>query len=67
VTEKDTAIEAAVKAMFLAAVKEKSVRAAREAADRTEGRVPLPLVGRSDEPIAISNIPRPDRSKKQDK
>jgi hypothetical protein len=43
------------------------VRAAREAADRTEGRVPLPLIGSSEEPIAIniiSHIPRPDRSKK---
>ena len=34
--------------------------------DRVEGRVPLPLIGSSDEPIAITilnNIPRPDRSK----
>jgi hypothetical protein len=32
--------------------------------DRVEGRVPLPLIGSTDEPVAItiiSNIPRPDR------
>ncbi len=42
------------------------VRAAREIMDRTEGRVPLPLIGSSDEPISINmicHIPRPDRSK----
>jgi hypothetical protein len=44
------------------------VHAAREIMDRVEGRVPLPLIGSTDEPLAItilSNIPRPDRSKKR--
>jgi hypothetical protein len=51
-------------------IKEGSVRAARETVDRTEGRIPLPLVGSDDKPIAIniiSHIPRPDRSKKVDR
>lgn len=44
---------------------EQLVRACREIMDRVEGRVPLPLIGSSDEPISIvinSHIPRPDRS-----
>ena len=47
---------------------EQLVRACREIMDRVEGRVPLPLIGSSDEPVAIiinSHIPRPDRSKKK--
>jgi tyrosyl-tRNA synthetase len=49
---------------------EAKVRAAREVMDRVEGRVPLPLIGSTDEPIAITilnNIPRPDRSKRKAK
>jgi len=67
ITKDDTTIEACVKKAYLSMLKQANTHAAREAADRTEGRVPLPLVGSSDEPIAIniiSHIPRPDRSKK---
>ncbi len=63
----DTAIEAVVKKAYIAMLKDPMARLIREAADRTEGRVPLPLIGSTDEPIAIviqSHIPRPDRSKK---
>ena len=65
--EKDTSIEACVKKAYQAMLKDPQSRLLREAADRTEGRVPLPLVGSADEPLAItivSHIPRPDRSKK---
>ena len=65
--DKDTAIEACVKKAYLAMLKDPQSRLLREAADRTEGRVPLPLIGSTDEPVAIvikSFIPRPDRSKK---
>jgi hypothetical protein len=51
-------------------LKDPQSRLLREAADRTEGRVPLPLIGSPDEPIAINfinHIPRPDRSKKPEK
>jgi hypothetical protein len=79
VSERDTAAEAGVKSILRSAIgitivkggairiERASVHAIREAADRTEGRVPLPLIGRSDEPVTftiLSNIPRPDRSKK---
>jgi hypothetical protein len=66
ITKDDTTIEAVVKKAYQEMLKAPDVRAAREAADRTEGRVPLPLIGSSDEPIKIvinSLIPRPDRSK----
>jgi hypothetical protein len=68
--ETDTAIEACVKKAYLAMLEDPQSRLLREAGDRTDGRVPIPLVGSSDEPLAItivSHIPRPDRSKKAEK
>ena len=65
--EPRTMIEACVKSAYQSIRKDPQARLIREAADRTEGRVPLPLIGSTDEPIAIviqSHIPRPDRSKR---
>lgn len=65
--ETDTVIEACVKKALLTTLKDPQSRMLREIADRTEGRVPLPLIGSTDEPIAIliqSHVPRPDRTKK---
>lgn len=70
IREKDTAIEACVKKAYQQMLKDPQSRMLREAADRTEGRVPLPLIGSTDEPLAItiiSHIPRPDRSKAKPK
>ena len=63
----DTVIQACVKKIYQTLLQDPQTRLAREAADRTDGRVPLPLIGSTDEPIAItivSNVPRPDRTQK---
>ena len=70
VSERDTAAEAGVKSILRQAIQEGSVQAIREAADRTEGRVPLPLASPEGGEFVlnlISHIPRPDRSKKAEK
>jgi hypothetical protein len=70
ITHQDTTAEATVKSIYRQAIKEGSVRAAREIADRVDGRVPLPLSTPEGGEFVlnlISHIPRPDRSKKENK
>ena len=70
ITAEDTVIEACVKRAYQGMLKTTETRALREAADRTEGRVPLPLIGSNDEPIAInilSHLPGSDRSRKAER
>jgi hypothetical protein len=68
VTARDTAVEATIKSILRMAI-QGNVRAAIEAADRTEGRVPLPVTTPEGGEFVlnlISHIPRPDRREKSE-
>ncbi len=68
-SEKDSAIVASVKSTYRQAI-QGSVRAVIEAADRTEGRVPLPLMTPEGGEFVlnlVSHIPRPNRHEKPQK
>jgi Family of unknown function (DUF5681) len=70
ITKEDTTIEACVKKTYQEMLKTPETRALREAADRIEGRVPLPLVNGEDGGFTlnlVSHIPRPNRDPKAQK
>lgn len=70
ISEHDTTAEATAKAVSRHAIYEGNIRAAIEARECTEGKIPLPLVNGEDGGFVlnvISHIPRPDRSKPEKK